>query len=77
MSYILFHKETEIISVHRKQPNRTYYTIHVMEEIETEDELILRIKEIDSEYKYITEEEKRQKHKSNQLTALMVVDPTE
>ena len=58
MSYILFHKETEIIGVHKKQPNRTYHTQFQMEEIETEELLISRIKEIDENYVYKTEAER-------------------
>ena len=58
MSYILFHKDTEIIGVHKKQPNRTYHTQFQMEEIETEELLISRIKEIDKNYVYKTEAER-------------------
>ena len=56
--YILFHKNTEIIGVHKKQPNRIYHTQFQMEEIETEELLISRIKEIDENYVYKTEAER-------------------
>lgn len=59
MGYILFHKDTKIIAVYEKQPNRTYHTIHTMEEIATEEELVTRISEIDSEYVYETKEMRR------------------
>lgn len=59
MSYILFYKENEVISIEKKQPNRIYNTQHSMEEIETEEALILRIKDIDEDYTYVTEEERR------------------
>ena len=59
MSYILFYKENEVISIEKKQPNRIYNTQHSMEEIETEEALILRIKDIDEDYKYVTEEERK------------------
>ena len=58
MSYILFHKNTEVIGVYKKQPNRTYHTQFQMEEIETEELLISRIKEIDENYVYKTETER-------------------
>lgn len=59
MSYILFYKENEVISIEKKQPNRIYNTQHSMEEIETEEALILRIKDIDEDYEYVTEDERK------------------
>lgn len=62
--HILIHNDNSVFIAEKKQLNRSYYSQHFIEEFNNEQEMMDRIKEIDSNYIYKTEAERLEEIKN-------------